>query len=84
MKNLTEVTCNSKKTETRTRLYRQLDDVLAIADKKFKMEKAANEDRLSWGRLITSTVQVYGKLLNDQDLETVKQRIEELEKAFGA
>jgi hypothetical protein len=78
---LTEVTCNTKKTETRTTLHKHLDDVLAIADKKYKMEKAPNEDRLSWGRLITSTVQVYGKIINDEDLEAIKQRIDELEKA---
>jgi hypothetical protein len=54
-----------------------------VSQIKFKMEKAPNDDRQAWGRIIVSAVQAYGKILNDEDLEEVKLRLEVLEKTVN-
>jgi hypothetical protein len=43
------------------------------------MEKAANGDRLKWGRLIVSGVEAYGRLLEGVQLEALEERIRALE-----
>jgi hypothetical protein len=83
VENLAQVTVNSNKKEQRGKLFGYLDNVIAVSQTKFKMEKAPKDDRQAWGRIIVSAVQAYGKILNDEDLEEVKQRIEVLEQTVG-
>ena len=81
VENLAQVTCNLNKKEQRGKLFSYLDNVIAVSQTKFKMEKAPNDDRQAWGRIIVSAVQAYGKILSEEDLEEVKERLEVLEKA---
>jgi hypothetical protein len=47
------------------------------------MEKASNSDRQKWAKVIVSAIQVYGKILNDTEIEEVKQRLEVLEQTVN-
>ena len=81
---LAQVTVNLNKKEQRGKLFGYLDNVIAVSQTKFKMEKAPNDDRQAWGRIIiVSAVQAYGKILSEEDLEEVKQRLEVLEKTVS-
>jgi len=61
----------------RIRLFQYLDDVLSVSHKKFIINNKASKERRSWGRLLVSSISVYGKLLENEELEL---RVEELEK----
>ena len=63
----------------RKTLFSVLNHVLAISVEKFDMQKAANADRLAWGRLIVNATQAYGKLLETCELEELLERIQRLE-----
>jgi len=63
----------------RKTLFSVLTHVLAISVEKFDMQKAANSDRLAWGRLIVGATQAYGKLLETCELEELLVRIQRLE-----
>jgi hypothetical protein len=80
---LVQVTVNSNKKEQRGKLFGYLDNVITVSQTKFKMEKAPNDDRQAWGRIIVSAVQAYGKILNDEDFEEVKHRLEALEQTVN-
>lgn len=60
-------------------LFSYLGHVLSVSREKFDKEKASNSDRQSWGRLIVSAVQVYGKLLEGAALEELEERVDALE-----
>jgi hypothetical protein len=53
----------------RETLFGLLGHVLVSSKEKFDREKASNDDRLKWGRLIISGVEAYGCLLKDVQLE---------------
>jgi hypothetical protein len=74
-----KVTENLNPKEHRRALFSVLGHVLATAKTKFDMEKAANGDRLKWGRLIVSGVEAYGRLLEGVQLEQLEQRLTALE-----
>ncbi len=62
--------------EVRNRLFRHLEGVLGRAEKKATNKNTKNGDALSWNRIIIQAVNVYGRLLSDEELD---QRVEELE-----
>ena len=64
-------------------LYSYLDEVIAISQGKLKIEKKADSDRQAWARITVSAVQAYGKLIELQELEEVKQRLDVLESKAG-
>ena len=55
--------------EVRNRLFRYLEGVLDRAEKKATNKNTKNGDALSWNRIIIQAVNVYGKLLSDEELE---------------
>ena len=62
--------------EVRNRLFRYLEGVLDRAEKKATNKNTKNGDALSWNRIIIQAVNVYGRLLSDEELE---ERVEQLE-----
>ena len=70
---------NFNLTEQKNTLFKVLRHVLAISVEKFDMQKAANADRLAWGRLIVNATQAYGKLLETVEIEELLERIQRLE-----
>jgi len=46
-------------------------------------EQEGDRTRVSYARVLVSALQAYGVLLRDEELETLKQRIEALEKVKG-
>ena len=67
----------------RKALFSQLAHVLIVSREKFDMEKAANRDRLAWGRLIVSASEAYGRILQTVSLEELEQRVQKLEECRG-
>ena len=53
-----------------------MDDVLAISHKKFDVNNKTDKERRSWARLLVTSIGVYGKLLEAEELEL---RVLELE-----
>lgn len=62
--------------KARTRLFKYLDNILAVSEEKFSKNKKKDEKRLKWGRLMVYSIQAYGKLL---EIEQLEQRVEKLE-----
>ena len=62
--------------DRREPLFQHLDNVLKVAQKKFKTEKRENSERIRWGSLIIKAVHEYGYLLKSEEIEI---RISELE-----
>jgi hypothetical protein len=46
---------------------------------KFKMQKASNRNRQSWGRLAVSSVEAEAKMLESVQLEALEERLTALE-----
>ncbi len=80
---LAQDTCNLEPKKQRDKLFRCLSGVIDVSKTKFDMEKASNSDRQKWAKVIVAAVQAYGKILNDADIEQVKQRHEVLEKTVS-
>jgi len=74
---------NTKPKKALAELYPYLDEVIAIAQGKVKIEKKADGDRQAWARIIVSATQAYGKLIEASEIDEVKQRIDALEKTVG-
>jgi len=70
---------NSNLKQRQQRLFNHLSHVLDVSREKFDKEKAANAERLKWGRLIVSAVEAYGKLLSSTKLEELEDRVVNLE-----
>jgi len=68
-----------KTRESRRELLDNLDEVIETALMKFSKAKASNRDRQSWGRLIVTAVEEFGKILRDVDLDDLRARVERLE-----
>jgi hypothetical protein len=60
----------------RNKLFRYLDDVLSVSQKKFTTENKPDKERRAWARILVQAINSYGKLLESEELET---RIENLE-----
>jgi Mor family transcriptional regulator len=76
---LAQDTCNLEPKKQRSKLFSSLSGVIDVSETKFKMDKASNSDRQKWAKVIVSAIQVYGKILNDSEIEEVKTRLEVLE-----
>ncbi len=76
MQNDTE-NLNQKKTVSD--LYGYLDDVISISQRKLSIEKKADGDRQAWARIIVSATQAYGKLIEIQEIDELKKRMDALE-----
>jgi len=75
---------NTSITETRKRLFSDLDAVIEFAQKKINMPKKLEEDYQSYLRILISAVSAYGKLLELNELDLLAQRLEILEQTSGA
>ena len=60
-------------------LFRHLDSVLKVSQKKFKSFSRENNERIRWGSLIIKAVHEYGYLLKSDELEL---RVSELEEKY--
>jgi BMFP domain-containing protein YqiC len=65
----------------RKALFSQLAHVLVVSREKFDCEKAANDSRQKWARIIVSAVEAYGRILQTVALEELEQRVLKLEKS---
>jgi hypothetical protein len=70
-------------TGIRKRLFGKLETVFDFCEKKIRTPKKLEADYQSYLRIQVAAVSAYGKILNDADLEDVKQRIDALEKSVG-
>ena len=75
---------NTSVTETRKRLFSDLDAVIEFAQKKIHVPKKLEADYQSYLRILISAVSVYGKLLELNELDLLAQRLEILEQTSGA
>jgi len=75
---------NTSITETRKRLFSDLDAVIEFAQKKINMPKKLEADYQSYLRILISAVSAYGKLLELNELDLLAQRLEILEQTSGA
>ena len=75
---------NTSVTETRKRLFSDLDAVIEFAQKKINMPKKLEADYQSYLRILISAVSAYGKLLELNELDLLAQRLEVLEQTSGA
>jgi len=60
----------------RERLFKELDEALTLFHKKLHRQKQDEYKQMGWGRLMVNTLNVYGKLLETDEME---KRIEKLE-----
>jgi len=74
---------NTSVTETRKRLFSDLDAVIEFAQKKIHVPKKLEADYQSYLRILISAVSVYGKLLELNELDLLAQRLEILEQTSG-
>jgi hypothetical protein len=72
---------NEKNDNSRLKSY--LDSVLKVSEKKFNYDRKPDSNRIKWGRLIVNAVQAYGKLLELDELETMKEDIEKIKEKIG-
>ena len=64
--------------KSRSSLFRHLNGVLTRAEKKALNKKTKNGDKLSWNRLIIQAINAYGKLLETEDLESMRRDIDKI------
>jgi hypothetical protein len=74
---------NFNLTDERKGLFRLLSHVLTVSDEKFSKEKAANGDRLSWGRLIVQCVAEYGRILATAQIDDLAQDVKLIKEKIG-
>jgi hypothetical protein len=69
--------------EARKTLFEHLGFSLSICREKAAKKKALNADRQKWIRLLVFTVEAYSSLLKDVELETLEERIANMERRSG-
>jgi hypothetical protein len=69
----------SNSTEQRIRLFQVLDLIIKVSEEKFRKVTASNPDRQKWARVLVSTIECYGKIMTDSQLDDIVSRIEKLE-----
>lgn len=72
-----------KEAGKRAELLTVLDRVIEAAFEKYTCKYTKNPERISWGRLISDCVRSAGRILNDAEIEEIKARVAELERAFA-
>lgn len=68
-----------KEASKRQEFLSVLDRVIEHAYGKFTNKYTKNPERIAWGRLISDCCKAGGKILNDAEIEEVKERLEVLE-----
>lgn len=71
-------------TNRRKRLFHYLDDVLRLSQRKFNYERTDSAARLSYGRLLVSTVDSYRKLLDSVQIEDFAKEVQLIKEKIGA
>ena len=66
---------------SRLKALKRLNGLVQVASYRVQYRYTSNRDRLAWSRVLVSTLAAAGPLLRDADLDELKQRVEELEKA---
>jgi hypothetical protein len=64
----------------RKKLFQTLDVVLETSKDKFNKQKASNNDRQKWARIIIAAASAYNDLLRDVELEGIEERLSRLER----
>ena len=54
-----------------------------MSEKKFKKEKASNNDRQKWARIIIASVEAYARILELVELEGLSDRLKQIETRMG-
>lgn len=72
-------TLNRSVKERRKTLFFYLDQVLGLSHKKIHCNGNSDSAKRGWARLLIQSISTYGRLLEEQDLET---RVIELEEKF--
>ena len=72
-----------KEASKRQEFLSVLDRVIENAYGKFTNKYTKNPERIAWGRLISDCCKAAGKILNDAEIEEVKQRLEVLEQTVN-
>lgn len=72
-----------KEASKRQEFLSVLDRVIEHAYGKFTNKYTKNPERIAWGRLISDCCKAGGKILNDAEIEEVKQRLEVLEQTVN-
>jgi hypothetical protein len=67
----------------RKTLCSNLAEIIDVAKIKFDNDRAANNERRAWARLIITGIEVYAKLLELSTLEDLAARVERLEETRG-
>jgi len=65
--------------EARKTLFRNLESIISLSQKKIDTQRTKDSDKRSWARVMISAIGTYGNLLKDQELEDLEQRLEILE-----
>jgi len=78
---MAQQTGNFNATEKRQSLFGQLDYAVGLAREKAEKEKASNDTRQRWLRILISAVETYGRLLETSQLDDLAERITKLETA---
>ena len=60
-----------------------LAHIIAVSDKKFLNERAKNNERRAWARLVVTSIEAYAKLLELSAIEDLSARVERLEETRG-
>ena len=64
-----KLTSNRSAKERRNTLFRVLDGVLSLSNRKIHAEGNSDKAKQGWARVLVSAVSTYGGLLKDEELE---------------
>ena len=80
---MTETTQNlampASKTSDFQPLFENLSHVIEVSRQKFDLQRASNNDKMRWGRLLIEGAKAYASLWESRKIEALEQRLENLE-----
>ena len=68
---------------TRKELFKSLNSVLTVSQKKFRMDTKKDANRRAWGRLLIQAISAYGKIMEVEELEEIRQDIDLIKKELN-
>ena len=69
---------NQKQNSDVSSLKGYLDTVLSVSKKKFSYDRRPDSQLIRWGGLIVKAVKVYGELIKNEELEELRQEIDQI------
>lgn len=76
---MSEPASNLSTKDRRTSLFKYLDRVIELSDKKIHLNGNADRLKQGWARVLVQAIGAYGSLLKDVELEDLELRIKLLE-----